>query len=115
MHPPLPSVKCSQVRGCGIKRLQRMNNQKRNNISFTPQHKLEDAEQEYIEAIYRFRRAEQERSADYASSKREMLRLEAKLANVREHIYRGTTYELLEPRQMMKEFVGCPEPAWGCG
>ena len=27
-------------------------------VAFTPQHQLEDAEQEYVEAIYRFRRAE---------------------------------------------------------
>lgn len=57
-----------------------MNEQKRKSISFTPQHKLQDAEQEYIEAIYRCRRAENEQSSDYASTKREMLHLETQLA-----------------------------------
>ena len=89
-----------------------MKRQKRQSVSFTPQQQLEDAEQEYAEAIYRFRRAEHELSSDYASSKREMLRLEAKLANVREHIYRGTTYELLETQKTMNQYIGCPEPAW---
>ena len=63
-----------------------MNEQKRKSISFTPQHKLQDAEQEYIEAIYRFRRADKEQSSDYTGSTREMLRLEATLSTVREHI-----------------------------
>ena len=89
-----------------------MNNQKRRNISFTPQHKLEDAEQEYIKAVYRFRRAEEEQSTEYGTTKREMLRLEANLATVREHIYRGTTYELFESKQMRTLIVGCPEPVW---
>lgn len=89
-----------------------MKNQKPRCVPFTPQHKLEDAEQEYVEAIYRFRKAEEEQTSDYTSAKREMLRLEAKLATVRDHIYRGTTYELFEPHQTMNQFIGCPEPAW---
>ena len=89
-----------------------MNNQKQKSISFTPQHKLEDAEQEYIEAVYRFRSAEVGQSSDYASSKREMLRLEAKLAIIREHIYRGTMYKLFEARQTTTRLVGCPVPSW---
>ena len=80
--------------------------------SFTPQHKLEDAEQEYVEAIYRFRRAEERISADYTSSKLEMIRLEAKVRAIREHIYRGTTYELFESPKTFNQFIGCPKPAW---
>ena len=87
-----------------------MNKQSR--ISFTAQHMLEDAEQEYIEAVYRFRRAEQDQSSDYASSKREMLRLEARVRTIREHIYGGKTFELFEPKQTTNQFIGCPEPAW---
>ena len=81
-------------------------------VAFTPQHKLEDAEQEYLEAIYRFRRAEEGISADYTSSKLEMIRLEAKVRAIREHIYRGTTYELFESPRAMNRPIGCPEPAW---
>ena len=80
-------------------------------VSFTPQHKLEDAEQEYVEAIYRFRRAEEEQAADYPSAKLENW-LEAKVRAIREHIYRGTTYELFESPRAMNRPIGCPEPAW---
>ena len=81
-------------------------------VAFTPQHKLEDAEQEYLEAIYRFRRAEEGISADYTSSKLEMIRLEAKVRAIREHIYRGTTYKLFEAQQTISLFERCPEPSW---
>ena len=89
-----------------------MKEHNRKRVSFTPQHKLEDVEQEYADAIYRFRRAEEEQSSDYTSAKLEMIRLEAKVRSIREHIYRGTTYELFEPHQTMNQFIGCPEPAW---
>ena len=89
-----------------------MNEQNRKSVAFTPQHQLEDAEQEYAEAIYRFRRAEKEDTADYTSAKLEMIRLEAKVRAIREHIYRGATYELFEPHQTRNQFIGCPEPAW---
>ena len=81
-------------------------------VAFTPQHKLEDAEQEYVKAIYRFRRAEEEMSADYTSSNLEMIQLESKVRAIREHIYRGTTHELFESPKAMKQPIGCPEPAW---
>ena len=87
-----------------------MNKQSR--ISFTPQQQLKDAEQEYAEAIYRFRRVEHDLSSDYASSKREMLRLEARVRAIREHIYGGKTSELFEPTKTTNRFIGCPEPAW---
>ena len=89
-----------------------MNEQNRRSIAFTPQHQLEDAEQEYVEAIYRFRQAEEKDTADYTSIKLEMIRLEARLRAIREHIYRGTKYELFEPQKIMNQFGGCPEPAW---
>ena len=80
--------------------------------SFTPQHQLKDAEQEYIDSLYRFRRAEDGISADYTSTKLEMIRLEAKVRAIREHIFRGATYELFESPKAMNQFDGCPEPAW---
>ena len=89
-----------------------MNEQNRKSVAFTPQHQLEDTEQEYAEAIYRFRRAEEEQSSNYASSKREMLRLEARVRAIREHIYGGKTSELFEPTKTTNRFIGCPEPAW---
>ena len=89
-----------------------MNDQNRKTVAFTPQHQLEDAEQEYAEAIYRFRRVEEKDTADYTSAKLEMIRLEAKVRSIREHIYRGATYELFEPERTMSQLGGCPEPAW---
>ena len=89
-----------------------MSEPKRKSISFTPQHRLEDVAQDYVDAIYRFRRAEEEHSSDYTSAKLEMIRLEARLRNIREHIYRGTTYELFEPPKAFTQSIGCPEPAW---
>ena len=86
---------------------------KNSRVTFTPQQQLEDAEQEYTKAIYRFRRAEHDLSSDYASSKQEMLRLEARVRAIREHIYGGKTFELYEPKKTMNQFIGCPEPAWG--
>ena len=80
--------------------------------SFTPQQQLEDAEQEYAEAIYRFRRAEHELSSDYTVAKLEMIRLDAKVRAIREHIYGGKIFELFEPKQTKNQFIGCPEPAW---
>ena len=89
-----------------------MHTQRQKSISFTPQHKLEDAEQEYVDAIYRFRRAVKEQSGDYTSAKLEMLRLEAILRTIREHIYRGTTHELFESPKSFNQSIGCPKPAW---
>ena len=91
-----------------------MNEQNRKSAAFTPQHQLEDAEQGYVEAIYRFRRAEEKDTADYTSAKLEMIRLEAKVRSIRDHIYRGAKYELFEPHQTINQFIGCPEPAWVC-
>ena len=82
-------------------------------VSFTPQHKLADAEQEYVEAIYRFRRAEEEQTADYTSAKLEMIRLEAKVRAIRAYIYSGKIYVLYEQTQTASHFAGCPKPAWG--
>ena len=81
-------------------------------VSFTPQHQLEDAEQEYVEAIYRFRRAEEETTADYTSAKLEMISLEAKVRAIREHIYGGKTFELFETSRAMNQLIRCPKPAW---
>ena len=89
-----------------------MNTQRQKSISLTPQHKLEDAEQEYVDAVYRFRRAEEEKSSDYTSAKLEMIHLEARLRTIREHIYRGTTYELFESPKSFNQSIGCPKPAW---
>ena len=105
-------ISLNQVEVSTANPIKHMKRQKRQSVSFTPQQQLEDAEQEYAEAIYRFRRAEHKLSSDYASSKREMLRLEARVRAIREHIYAGKIFELFEPKQTTNQFIGCPEPAW---
>ena len=82
-------------------------------VSFTPQHQLADAKQEYVEAIYRFRRAEEETTADYTSAKLEMIRLEAKVRAIRAYIFSGKTYVLYEQTETASHIAGCPKPAWG--
>ena len=77
-----------------------------------PREKLEDAEKDFVEAIYRFRQAQDSVTSDYKIAKLEMLRLEAKVAMIRECIYRGTGYELLDRRQQALVPTGCPKPAW---
>ena len=89
------------------------NQMRRHNASFTPWHKLEDAEKEYANAIYRLRKAENEESNDYTSAKIEMLRLEAKVATIRSYIYSGKGYKLFERTQKSINFKICPKPAWG--
>ena len=84
----------------------------KNMITFTPQQKKEDAEQEYVEAIYRFREAEKTQSSDYDAAKRNMLYLEAKLIGIRGSIYRGMGYELFDRKQPAPLPTGCPKPAW---
>ena len=52
---------------------------RKNFDSFTPQQKLQDAKEEYVQAVYRFREAEQANSPDLIALKREMEFLGRKL------------------------------------
>lgn len=79
--------------------------------SFTPQHKLRDAKEEYVQAAYRFREAEQANSPDLIALKREMEFLDRKVGAYRHCVYSG---------QQIDEYVEwsvlpsrCPKPAWG--
>ena len=51
--------------------------------AFTSQHKLQDTEEQYAKAVYRFRDAEQKQSLSYTAAKCEMNRLEADLFRLR--------------------------------
>ena len=61
--------------------------------SFTPQHKLRDAKEEYLHAVYRFREAEQANSPDLIALKREMEFLGRKLETYRRWFYSGESIE----------------------
>ena len=80
--------------------------------SFTPQHMLQDAEQEFADAIYRFREAEKNMTGDYDSARCAMNDAEGKVATIRQHIYNGTPFKLLEKQIAFQQFVRCPVPAW---
>ena len=57
--------------------------------SFTPQHQLQDAENEYIDAVYKFRQAEKDPKLDYDYARRNMNRLEKKVQELRYKLYSG--------------------------
>ena len=86
--------------------------QKKNRIAFTAKHKLDDAAEEYMAAIYRFRKAESEMSDDYSEARCEMYRLEMNLLSVRGCIYRNSIHSLFDHQGVAKEFTDCPKPDW---
>ena len=53
------------------------------------EHELEDAQAAYIEAVYRFRKAEKDKSTDYGSARRAMNNLEKKVQDLRFKLYIG--------------------------
>ena len=87
-------------------------NQRKNRIAFTAQHKLDDAADEYMEAIYRFRKAESDMSDDYNEARREMNRSEMNLLSVRGCIYRNSVHLLFDHQGVAKKFTDCPKPDW---
>jgi hypothetical protein len=86
--------------------------QRKNRIAFTAQHKLDDASEEYMAAIYRFRKAESDMSDDYNEARCEMNRLELTLRSVRECIYSNSPHLLFTHQGVTKEFTDCPKPDW---
>ena len=55
--------------------------------SFMIQHELEDAQAAYVEAVYRFRKAERGKSTDYDSARRAMNSLEKKIQDLKYKMY----------------------------
>ena len=55
--------------------------------SFVIEHELEDAQAAYVEAIYRFRKAEMNQGSDYDSARRHMNQLEKKVQDLRFRLY----------------------------
>ena len=78
--------------------------------SFTPQHKLRDAKEEYVQAVYRFREAEQANSPDLIALKREMEFLGRKLEAYRRWFYSGESIEGYV--ELPAPLDRCPKPAW---
>ncbi len=59
--------------------------------SFTLQHKLRDAEEAYVQAVYRLRSAEEAYEQDVSDLKREMDFLLRKVGHYRHCLYTGKT------------------------
>lgn len=78
--------------------------------SFTSQHKLRDAEEEYVQAPYRFRAADEAYAQNWVSLKREMEFLLRKVEHFRYCFYSGQPIE--EYVECPAPSVRCPEPAW---
>ena len=83
---------------------------RKNFDSFTSQHKLRDAQEEFTEAIYRFRAAEEANAPNLIALKREMEFLGRKLEFYRKCVYTG---QLIGGYAEWSELPErCPEPAW---
>ena len=78
--------------------------------SFTSEHKLRDAQEEFVQAVYRFRNAETTNSPNFVALKREMEFLERKVKYCRHCVYTGQPIEKYAEWSVLAE--RCPEPAW---
>ena len=80
--------------------------------AFTAEHRLKDAEDLYLQSVYRFRKAEKSQSMDYRSARREMNRLEAELLRLRQYIYSQSLTYVRKRKKMDPSLSCCPKPAW---
>ena len=83
---------------------------RKNFDSFTSQHKLRDAKEEFAQATYRFRAAEEANAPNLIALKREMEFLGRKLEFYRQCVYSGQPIEGYSEWSELPE--RCPEPAW---
>ena len=81
--------------------------------AFTAKHKLKDAEEQYLQSVYRFRKAEKSQSLDYRQARRDMNRLEAEVLKLRQSIYSNKPYYTHKRKRVDQSLSRCPEPAWG--
>ena len=77
---------------------------------FTPQQKLRDAQEEFAQAVYRFRAAEEANAPNLVALKREMEFLGRKLEYCRQCVYAGIPVEEYAEWSELPE--RCPRPAW---
>jgi len=73
---------------------------------------LQDAEQEFADAIYRFRQAERNMTVDYDAARCAMNDAEGRVASIRQHIYNGNPYKIWEKEVQFLQSDICPVPAW---
>ena len=80
--------------------------------SFAPQHKLWDAEEEYVQAVYRLRSAEEAYEQNVSDLKREMDFLFRKVEHYRHCLYAGKSLEEYLEYSAASTDKRCPKPAW---
>ena len=85
---------------------------RKNFDSFTPQQKLRDAEEEYVQAVYRLRSAEEAYAQNLSDLKREMDFLRRKVGHYRYCIYAGKPLEEYLEYPAASAEARCPKPAW---
>ena len=83
---------------------------RKNFDSFTSEHKLRDAQEEFTEAVYRLRAAEEANAPNLIALKREMELLGRKLEFYRQCVYTGQPIEGYTEWSELPE--RCPKPAW---
>jgi hypothetical protein len=83
---------------------------RKNYDSFTSEHKLRDAQEEFAQAVYRFRAAEKANAPNLIALKREMEFLDRKVEFFRQCIYSGQPIEGYVEWSELPE--RCPKPAW---
>ena len=80
--------------------------------SFTPQHKLRDAEEAYVQAVYRLRSAEEAYEQNMSDLKREMDSLFRKGEHYRHCLYAGKPLEEYLEYSAASADRRCPNTAW---
>ena len=80
--------------------------------SFAPQHKLWDAEEAYVQAVYRLRSAEKAYEQNVSDLKREMDFLFRKVGHYRHCLYAGKPLEEYLEYSAASADRRCPKPAW---
>ena len=85
---------------------------RKNFDSFTSKHKLRDTQEEFAQAIYRFRAAEDADAPNLIALKREMEFLDRKVRFYRYCIYHDQTIDGYAEYPALHTETRCPKPAW---
>ena len=80
--------------------------------SFAPQHKLWDAEEAYVQAVYRLRSADEAYEQNVSDLKREMDFLFRKVEHYRHCLYAAKPLEEYLEYSAASADRRCPKPAW---
>jgi len=80
--------------------------------SFAPQHKLRDAEEAYVKAVYRLRAADEAYEQNVSDLKREMDFLFRKVEHYRHCLYAAKPLEEYLEYSAASADRRCPKPAW---